>query len=132
MAGRDRPVWDESFSANSDLSAKQFYAVKLTAADTVDLASAATDRCVGILENDPKANQAAQVRILGMTKAVSDGSSTAISVGDLVGPNASGVMVKKTTVDDNIMGIAMDASSASGVVIGVILTPMAVYRSLAG
>ena len=132
MAARDRAVWDESFNTTTDLSAKQFYAVKMSALDTVALAAAATDRCIGILQNDPKANQACDVRILGMTKAVSDGSGTAIAVGDLVGPDSTGKMIKKATADYNVMGIAMDASSASGTVIGVAMTPMALWRTTLG
>ena len=128
----EKKVWDESFKANSDLSAKQYYAVKLTAENTVDLAAAATDRCIGVLQNKPKANNAAQVAILGMTKAYTDGSGTAIAVGDLVGPNSSGIFVKKATADYNAMGIAMQASSALGTIIYVILVPLAVFRTLAG
>jgi|SRR5229473_6726651 len=132
MATHSGFAWDESFKANADLSAKQWYAVKLTAADTVDMASAATDLCVGILQNKPTSGHAAEVRILGITKVSSDGSGTAIVVGDRVGPNASSQIVKKATADYNAMGIALDASSAAGTIIRVLLIPGMVFRTLAG
>lgn len=125
-------IFNLNAKANSDLSAKQFFAVKLTAADTVDLTSAATDIAIGVLQNAPKANQAADVQVLGIAKAVSDGSGTAISVGDRVGPDTNGRWVKKATNDFNAGGLAMDASSAQGTVIRVLLTPAALFRTLAG
>src|SRR6266850_1972697 len=95
----DKAVWDESFKADVDLSAKQFFAMKLkaAAADTITIAAAATDRCLGILQNKPTAAHAADIRILGLSKAVSDGSGTAIAVGDYVGPDTNGRLVKKAT-----------------------------------
>lgn len=125
-------VYDESFKAGADLSAKQYYAVELTAADTVNVCDAAADTILGVLLNKPKSAQAAQVRILGIAPMVSDGSSTAIAVGDRVGPNSSGKAVKKATADNAVCGIAMDASSADGTVIRVLLTPGAYFRSAGG
>ncbi len=119
--------------ANSDLSAKQGFCVKfVTNGDTVDLIAAATDRFAGVLLNDPQSGQVAEVQYLGQATAVSDGSGTAIAVGDLVGPDANGRMVKKATADYNVAGVARDASSAQGTVIRVLLTPNAVFRTLAG
>ncbi len=119
--------------ANSDLSAKQGYCVKfVTNGDTVDLIAAATDRFAGVLLNDPTSGQTAEVLYMGQATAVADGSGTAIAVGDLVGPNSSGVMVKKATNDYNVAGVARDACSVSGGVIRVLLTPNALFRTLAG
>jgi hypothetical protein len=132
MATQSAFVWDESFKANSDLSAKQFFCVKLTAADTVDLTSANSDRALGVLQDKPKSAHAGAVRILGMSKAVSDGSGTAISVNDYVGPDSNGRVVKKATADYSVMGIAMDASSAQGTVIRVLLMPGAWFRTAGG
>jgi hypothetical protein len=125
-------IWDESFKAAADLKAKQYFAVKLTAADTVNLVAAAADTAIGILMNKPEQNQAALVRILGIAPCVSDGSGTAIAVGDRVGSNASGKMVKKATADFAVAGIALDASSADGTVIRVMLLPGSVFRTAAG
>ena len=133
MAGRYHDVHSDSYEANSDLSAKQFYCVKMVGLDTIDVCSAATDDCCGILQNDPKQGWAANVMHLGTCKAVSDGSGTAISPGDLVGTNASGMLVKKATADYGIVGQALDASNAQGIIIGVRLFGNSFgYRTLAG
>jgi hypothetical protein len=120
---------DESFKANSDLSAKQFFLMELTAEDTVDLVNATTDIVIGVLQNAPKANEMAQVRCgVGLTQVVSDGTVN-IAVGDRVGPNNSGKVVKKTAADDNICGIALKASTADGTIISMFLLPPGMQRS---
>lgn len=131
MATQGAFVYDESFTASADLSALQFNTVSLGTTGVAAI-GAATTRAIGVLQNKPKSGEAATVRILGSTKAVSDGSGTAIAAGDYVGPNSSGVMVKKATADYNVAGISMDASSASGTVIRVILTPGAFFRTAGG
>lgn len=132
MANQSAVIWDESFTAAADLSSNQFYPVAYTAVDTVGLIANAETRAIGILQNTPKAGDVALVRMLGYAKAVFDGSSTNIGPGDLVGPNASGVLVKKTTADYNILGMAMDAVTAADIVGRVMLLPLNVVRTLAG
>jgi hypothetical protein len=120
--------------ANSDLSAKQGYSLTFagSSGDIVDVIASATARFVGVLMNDPKSGDTAEVLYLGQATAVADGSGTAIAAGDLVGPNSSGVMVKKATADYNVAGTSRDACSISGGVIRVLLTPNVVYRALGG
>jgi len=125
-------VYDESFKAGADLSEKQYYAVELTAADTVNAASAATDTVIGALLNKPKLGQAAAVRVLGIAPMVSDGSSTAIAVGDRVGAAAGGKVVKKATADNALCRIALAASGADGTVIRVLPTPGAFFTPACG
>lgn len=120
---------DVNMKANSDLSTKQFFLVKQTAADTVDLMAANTDLCFGVLVNAPKASQAASVQTDGVAKVVSDGSGTAIAVGDRLASDASGRVVKNTTADRLVIGVAMDASTAAGAVIRVKLTLGAHFRT---
>jgi len=113
-----------SFKAGADLSAAQYHIMELSATDTVTTCNDAADVPIGILQNDPGVNQAATVARggKGVSKVVSDGSGTAIAVGDFIGTNASGRGVKKTANNDWIVGRALDASSANGVVIRVDLT----------
>ena len=133
MATQSGAVFDHTFKAAADQSAKQYYFLKYSAADTVAVCSAAADRAIGVLMNKPAAaGQAADVRILGIAPVVSDGSGTAIAVGDLVGPSSAGKAVKKATADYSAAGIALDASSADGTVIRVLLIPGAVFRMLGG
>jgi len=115
-------VFDTSAKAGNDLSAKQYHFVKLNAADQVDVCNNVGDKPIGVLQNKPTAGHAAQVRVLGVSKVVSDGSSTSIGVWDYVGTDASGKAVKKSADKDFIVGFALDASSADGTVIRVLLT----------
>ncbi len=131
MATEGAHVQDEPFEANADLSAKQFYPVKLATGTKVDACSAVTDRVIGVLRSKPKAGEVADVRIHGIAKVVSDGSGTAIAVGDYVGVNAAGKAVKVTTPDRPVFGIALEASSADGTIIAVQLTPGAFFRTAA-
>lgn len=130
------PGGDKSVVAGADLSTKQFYCVELsTSLNTqsqrqVTLVNAATDRVYGVLQNKPKSGEAAQVRQGGVSKCVSDGSGAAIAVGDLVGPNNAGKVIKKTTADNVVLGVALSPSSADGVVISVDMeAPLAAFRT---
>lgn len=135
MSTQSASVYDESFKATADYSTKQYYFMKLSTsvADTVTLAAAATDLCIGILQDKPAAaGRRGKVRILGISQVVSDGSGTAIAIGDRIGPNSSGKAVKKATADYNAAGIAMDASTTDGAVIRILLIPGLVFRTLGG
>ena len=118
-----------NLKANSDLSAKQFFIVKQTAADVVDLTAAVTDRPFGVLGNAPKINQAAEVVTDGVTKVSSDGNAGAIAAGDQLGTDANGRAIKCTTLDRPLLGEAMDASTAVGTVIRVKLRAGQVFRT---
>lgn len=111
-------VMDYSWPANADLSAKQFYGMQLTTTETVDIADA-TVRCVGVLQNAPTTGQAASIRMVGITRAIVDGSGTAIVVMDALAPNASGILVKSTADNDEIIGYALQASTAANDYIAV-------------
>jgi hypothetical protein len=65
------------FQAAGDLSTKQFYFVKLSAAHTVDVCSGVTDKPIGVLQNKPSAaGQEAEVCISGWTKVQAGGTVT--------------------------------------------------------
>lgn len=125
-------VFDHTFPAGADLRTKQRYFVELANTGKVDVCNAAADVAIGVLQNKPNSNQAANIRILGIAEVISDGSGTAIAIGDQVGPNSSGKAVKKATADYSVAGIALDASSADGTIIRVLLLPGAVFRSRGG
>lgn len=134
MATESGAALREGLPANADLSAKQFFALKVVAGGKLDVCSAATDAAIGLLQNKPAAaGRAAEFIYLGISKAVSDGSVTAIVAGDRVGTDASGRLVKKATADFGVLGIALDGSTAQGTVIRVLVgAPATVYRALAG
>jgi len=109
--------------AAADLSGKQFYIVEITGADTVNVCDAATDVPFGVLQNDPKSGETAVIAYADgeITKVVSDGSVTAIAIGDQLGTNASGKAVKKATSGELVLGRALEASSADGIIITMVI-----------
>jgi hypothetical protein len=126
---------DIPFLTTANLSAKRYYAVKQTTANHVDVPTAATDWCIGIVQNAPNGTvtpKQANVRSFGPSQAHADATGAAIGVKDPVGPDNTGALVKKTTADDNIMGRAMTALASGTGTIQVFLTPGAVYRTLVG
>ena len=133
MATKSGFVYDESFVAEQTFAAKQFYIAELSATEgQVDVCDAAADRGIGVIQNNPVAGGAATVRILGKSQVISDGSGTAIAIGDYVGPNSSGKAVKKATADYSAIGIALQASSADGTIIEVLLMPGLWFRTAGG
>lgn len=76
-----------TFKADSDMSTKQFYFVKLTGTDAVEVCDTGTDVAIGILQNEPSVGQAAEVMLVGISKL---SSNSALTVGDLVAPSSDG------------------------------------------
>ena len=74
-------------SAGADLSAKQYYFVKMSADNTVILCSGATDVPIGVLQNDPASGEEASVLVVGGTKLV---ASAAIAAGLKIGTASTG------------------------------------------
>lgn len=114
-----------SFVAENDLSAKQYHYVELSATSgMVDVPDNAADVPIGVLQNKPLANEAAEVTTLAgaIVKVVSDGSVTAIAIGDTVGTNSVGKAVKKSLSGEWYNGIALDASNVDGKIIRILLT----------
>lgn len=102
--------------------------VKITAAETVDLTAADSDVTFGILMNEPKQNETANLRMgeIGeIIKVAVDGSGTAIAVGDLLKAGANGLAVKAVKAGGYVatakyvIGVATEACSVAGGVIGV-------------
>ena len=112
----------QSFKAGSDLRLKQFYIVELTGDNQVDLANAATDVAVGVLENKPNTNEAAAVlTMVGARQPTAMDGTTDIAAGDWLGVNSSGVLVKKATADYSVCAIALEACTTNGVEIHDVL-----------
>lgn len=113
-----------SYGAAADLSGKPFRYVKLASASGQVALCGAADIPVGVLQNRPRSGDTAAVITLSgaVAKAVSDGSQTAIAIGDTVGSDANGKAVKKTAAGSWYNGVALEASSQDGKVIRIQLT----------
>ncbi len=113
-----KPIHTESFKADADLSAKQFYFVKMTANPReIGVCSNAADRPIGVLQNKPDASgKAAEVMVIGRTKVSSD---AALNEGDAIGPSGDGQAIAKTQTTggdtaEYVGGTVIAASGAAG------------------
>lgn len=106
--------------AAADLSTKQFYGVKITANNQVNIITADGEPGFGILQNTPASGEAAEVMKMGISKAIVN-SSTAVSAGDLWGFNSDGTI--QTVVDNNTgaslgywaLGEVIEGAAAGGI-----------------
>ena len=101
-----------TLEAAADLSAKQFYAVKVDANGKAAVCAAVTDVPVGILQNKPTSGQAATIVSVGVSKI---DSNAALDEGNLIGTAADGQaqpisLGSETTV--HVCGQAIEAGSA--------------------
>ena len=107
--------------ATGDLGSYQYYVVKFgSTAGTIKVAdTAASDTLIGVLQNDPADGEPAEVAAWGVCKALSAASVTA---GAKLTCNSTGYVAATTTDKDEIIGIALAASSAAGDLIPVLLS----------
>lgn len=110
------------YTAEADLSGKQYHFVKLgSAGQTVDVCAALTDVPLGVLQNAPTAGQAAEVCIIGISKIVGDAN---LALGDLIGPSADGQADARTIGTDTthyVVGrVIAENGAAGGLVTAVI------------
>ena len=111
-----------TFEAGADLSAKQYYFVKLSAANTVNVCSAITDIPIGILQNKPGSGEAATVCLFGISKVSADGT---LAAGNLIGTSADSQADAITAGTDTTvytMGQALEAAAA-GDTVSMFLNP---------
>lgn len=115
MGKNVKSILTETFKAAADLSAKQYYFVKQTAEDTVNVCTALTDVPCGILQNKPDAaNKAALVLVIGKSPYVGGAS---MSVGDLIKTDTSSrgiTMTPGTNTTHYTLGQCTEAPTAAG------------------
>lgn len=109
--------------AGANLSTKQYYCVKAasTAGEVVLAADPDVHTLMGLLQNDPADGEAADVAVLGIAKGICE--STAITYGAPVTTNSTGELQLSVTDEDKILGQALEASSAVGDIISILLCP---------
>ncbi len=100
-------------TASADLSAKQYFFVKLSGEQTVTVCSASTDTPIGVLQNAPGSASAAEVVCFGITKVI---GSADLNFGDKIGTGSGGHAVAKTagTVGYIVGQVIRGNSAASG------------------
>lgn len=117
-----------TFIADADLSAAaNLYRVVSIAASAVNttgrkvvLATSHTDaNIIGVLNNTPKAGEAASVvgrNAQGTFKVVIGANSAAVSVGDYLTVDTDSGALKTTTAADQLIGRALEAGTAGQVI----------------
>ena len=97
--------------AVGDLSAKRYHIVMLaTTAKQVKVSTGPTAANIGILQNDPKTQEAASVCGAGLTKGVAGGT---IAVGDMITAKTTGQCAATTTANNKVIGKAITAAVAA-------------------
>jgi hypothetical protein len=96
----------------------QFLCVNISAARTVAVQTSAGGDVYGILQNTPAAGQAADVGLLGVSKAV---AGAAISAGVLLQCDTNGRVVTYTS--GAVVGRAIEAATAANQIITIALLP---------
>jgi hypothetical protein len=108
-----------SLLAAADLSSSQYYALRLSAANTVNVGNAIGCKCIGLLQNTPgAAGRAAEVAVGG--RAIGKAGGT-IAYGDPVESTAAGLL-QKASGYGWIVGFA-DEAATSGALFAVNVAP---------
>jgi hypothetical protein len=102
---------DESLSAAANLDTHQYRAVRLSAGNTVNVTSQSGEYVFGVLQNKPQSGEGAEVRIVGMTKAIAGASVTA---GKKVMSNATGFFIDATS-GQYVAGSAVTGVASGGI-----------------
>lgn len=101
------------------LSSGQFLAVKITGARTVGLTSSSVDQAYGILQNKPATGQAADVGIMGVSKAV---AGAIVTAGNFLMSDTSGRLVPSTGTNARIAQ-AIEGAAATSTIFTVEIFP---------
>jgi hypothetical protein len=105
-----------TLEAAADLSAKQYYFVKIDSNGKAAAVTAITDVPIGVLQNKPTAGQAAEIVVVGVSKVSSD---AALNEGDLIGPSGDGqadARVIGTDITHYVGGQMLTATGAAAVI----------------
>lgn len=121
MAYKGSQPFKISLEAGEDLSAKQYYFVKLDTNGKAVVCTGATDKPVGVLQNNPTSGQAAEIVVVGLTKI---SSNAALAIGDLIGTSADGQADPKTPGTDTteyVVGMVLTTTGAASVIGSVLV-----------
>lgn len=107
--------------AGADLSTHQYKFVKMSAANTVVLCSAITDKPIGILQNDPKSGQEAEITVIGGSKLV---TAAAMAVDAVVATDAAALgktVAPGTDTTAYAVGRCLTATTAANGIASVLI-----------
>ncbi len=107
---------NKGFKAGADLSTNQYNIVKLNSSGNVILATAATDKIIGVLNDKPRANGTGDVRLRSAAGTLNVKLGGTVALGDAVTTNASSVGITTTTAGDQILGYALEAGVSGQII----------------
>ena len=105
--------------AAADLSAKQFYCVKVTAAKTVGLTAAAGEAALGVLQNKPKSGEVANVMCIGVTKLIAGAGDLAAGAQWEANSDGKGITAATGKVGMGTVLIGAVAGGVATVTVGI-------------
>lgn len=119
---QDLPVLDITLNAGADLSSSQYCFVKMDTADNQVVLAGDGDKAIGVLQNKPKQNQAAIVRIYGISPVVVTTPGSAPAPGAVAASAANGVADTPES-GDHIIGVMKHSPTGTGALGTIILLP---------
>jgi len=121
-------ILDKTCIAGEDLRNYQYYAVYLSADNTVSVCTTSHVDAIGILQNDPNTGEEAVVRVLGTTK-VKVGGAITYNVRCVV--DTDGMVIAVTTLsatEQRVVGIMIADAAADGDIAEMFLTNMSFVK----
>ncbi len=128
MATEIRGLSVGSLSCVTDLSGQQFRFAKLSAARTLAVCAAATDKPLGVIQNKPVGTagspQPVDLMVTGVTKLV---AGAAVAAGDDLTADATGRAITAVAAGgaNRSYGVALEAAAGAGVVFEALLPGVA-------
>lgn len=119
-------VYVPGLLAASSMASNQWKVVKhASTAGQFTLVNATTDLAIGILEDTPAAGQPGLICAMGVTKAIAGAND--LAVGEVLGYNTTAQVADHTTDNRRSIGEALEASTAVGDIVKVLLKGRARY-----
>lgn len=115
--------------AGADLSTSQYLAVKMNASGQAVPVTAATDVPIGVLQNQPKATQEAEVVVAGGTKIKASAAITLPAALTVSATGAAAAAVAGTDTTKYVYGQPLTAAGGAGEVITAVVNFAAPNRA---
>lgn len=111
-----------TLKAAADLTGAQYCFVKLDSSGNAALCSAATDKPIGVLQNQPLSGKEAAIVVEGGTKLR---ASAAIAIGASIGTTSTGTAVTLTQGTDTtkyVVATALTAATAASELVSAVVS----------
>lgn len=118
------PGFSFTLPAGADLSSSLFCGVTINSSGKAILPAAQGDAILGVINNKPQADEAATIVHSGIVQMKAGAVITLSAGGTAVMCDTAGRAVPYTgTTGDVQVGVALEAASAAGIIIAVLLIP---------